>query len=130
MKRLSITLLVVGFVLVSTPHMFCPIACGYGPAVTARQGCPHCSPKEPAPSPTPSKECESPCCHTLDAVIAAASPPPGPSHMLCGPVIDEMPAILSLHADSSDHVVQFVDHTPLLQRSGCALIVFLGHLLL
>lgn len=130
MKRLTTILMLLGLVLVSTPHLLCPLTCGHGRVADTSAKCPHCRTELPPPNPTPSDDCHSPCCDGVDAVIANVLQLPPPSAMFSTVIIGDTLATISTHTAVTIDYSSASNLPPGLERPGCALVVLLAHLLL
>lgn len=74
MHVLAKTILIIGLVVINTPHLLCPYSCAATEqVVTEKSKCPHCSHQKPAiPSNSaPAEECESGCCDQELGVLTA-----------------------------------------------------------
>ena len=130
MKRLTVIVMLVGFVLVSTPHMLCPLTCGHGQTAASPEQCPHCRSESPTPKPAPSDDCDSPCCDSVHAVVVDISRSPALSATLATFVIGDAVAILPSPVVVAAGSSWALDPFLALQRPGCALILLLARLLL
>ena len=80
LKKAVKTVLLVGVVLLNTPHLLCPLACAAETSVVAKAEtpkCPHCTPpkrSEPNSLP-PMDRCHCGCCDQSPAVLTSAVTP-------------------------------------------------------
>ena len=129
MKRLTVIVMLVGFVLVGTPHLLCPLSCGHGQTAPSEK-CPHCRSELPASDPAPSDDCDSPCCDDVDAVVVDMSRSSATSATVTAFLIGDVVAILPTPAAVATGSSWVSNLSPALERPGCALIILLAHLLL